>query len=262
MAEYKIIVDSSCELPARYIEDERFCCVPFRLEIDGVPFRDTEANTKTLLERVVDSKAFTSSACPSPDIFYKHLVEGNEKRIYLITISSKLSGCYISAMIAKKLYEEKHSDKEIYVIDSKSISGGESQLALKAIEFEEQGIFGEELKKQLVAFRDKLNTFVVMENVGNICNNIKLPKFRELLDTANNVNLKSNYEQLVEAMASTLKNASEQTRIIITHCNNSIDAEKIREMLIEKTGLKNIIIMSTSGINSMLTNAGGLIVTY
>ena len=62
MTEYKIIADSSCELPEQYKTDERIKLVPFRLEIDGVPLRDTsDLNTKSLLEKIVDSKAFIIS---------------------------------------------------------------------------------------------------------------------------------------------------------------------------------------------------------
>ena len=263
MAEYKIIVDSSCEIPASLKEDGRICFVPFRLEVNGVPIRDTGAiDTKTLLERMAESKAFTNMACPSPDVFYNYISEGNEKRVYIITIASKLSGCYMSALLAKKLYEEKANDKEIYVIDSKSISGGESQLALRAVELEEQGVSGEELKKQLVSYRDKLRTDMVLNSFEAIKSNVKMPKFKELVDSANNINLKENYDQLIESISNALKNASSQTRVVITHCNNIIGAEKLRDLLVEKTGIKNIVIMSTSGINSMLADMGGLIVSY
>lgn len=280
MADYKIIVDSGCELPEQFRDDERFSLVPFRLEINGVPVRDAQGlNTKTLLERVIESKAFTNSACPSPDVFYNSIAEGTEKRIYLITISAKLSGCYVSAMIAKKLYEDKHDDKEIYVIDSKSLSGGEAQLAMLAYELEEQGICGEELKKKLIARRDQLRTLVIMNNLEAVYNNIKLPQFKEVLASASNVKsvlinefndekeelkycIKETFNQMADNLANVLKDASEQTRIIITHCNNIIGAETLRDMLIEKTGLKNFVIMNASGVNSIITDNGGMIVSF
>ena len=76
MAEYKIISDSSCELPQEYIKDSRFLLVPFRFEIDGVPIRDNgEINSKSLVNRFVNSKTFASLACPSPDVFYNSIAE-------------------------------------------------------------------------------------------------------------------------------------------------------------------------------------------
>ena len=66
----------------------------------------------------------------------------------------------------------------------------------------------------------------------------------------------------MDNLVNTLKDASEQTRVFITHCNNLIEAEKLRDMIIEKTGLKNIFIMSASGFNSILADNGGLIVSF
>lgn len=281
MTEYKIIADSSCELPEQYKTDERIKLVPFRLEIDGVPLRDTsDLNTKSLLEKIVDSKAFINSACPSPDVIYNCIAEGNEKRIYIITSASKLSGCYISAMIAKKLYEDARGDKEIFVIDSKSISGAESRLALLAMELEEQGIEAEEIKKNLTSCRDRMRTVIIMSDLEAVYKNIKLDKIKDIISKAGRVKpvlvgsedvireedsklcLKESFSQLVDNLVNTLKDASEQTRVFITHCNNLIEAEKLRDMIMEKTGLKNIFIMSASGFNSLLADNGGLIVSF
>jgi len=251
MAEYKIIVGSSCELPEQYKGDNRFDLIPFRLEINGVPLKDTEdVNTKTLLERIAESKALTNAACPAPDVFYNSIATGNQKRVYIITITSKLSRCYLSAMVAKKLYEENHSDKEIYVIESNSFSGGESQLALLTLELEEQGVTGEELKKKVLSYREQMNTFVVLNNIGNMCQ--KIPQIKEMI----------NLNQMVENVSAALKGASEQTRVIITHCNNLIDAEALKNLLMEKTGLKNIVIMKESAVNSIITHDGGIVVSF
>ena len=281
MAEYKIISDSSCELPKEYISDERFSLVPFRFEIDGVPIRDNgEVNSKSLVNRFVNSKTFASLACPSPDVFYNSIAESNAKRVYLITISSKVSGCYFSAMLAKKMYEDVHNDKQIMVIDSKSASGGECQLALSAMELEERGFSFEEIKRELTKRRDKMRTVVLYENFSALYKNIRFPKLKEVVSKAPNVRsiffgdkevedksvgsicIKESLNQLADNIAAALKGASEQTRIIITHCNNIIDAEKLRDLIMEKTGIKNFLIMNTSGLSSVLACEGGLFVTF
>lgn len=279
MTDYRIITDSSCELPQQYINDERFVLAPFRVEVDGVPIT-RDINTKSLLEKIVNSKTFASFACPSPDVFYNCIAQGEAKRVYVITISSKISGCYVSAMLAKKLYEDAHKDKEIFVIDSKSVSGGESQLALLAMELEEQGVDFEEIKKRLLLSRDNLRTVIMYNNISALYKNIKFPKFKEVISKATNfmsffvgekevedksfgdICLKENINQLVDRIANALKDASEHTRIVITHCNNLIGAEKLRDMLAQKTGLSNFVIMSTSGPSSMLACEGGIFVTF
>ena len=281
MAHYKIIADSSCELPLEYKDDKRFDLIPFRLEIDGVPLRDSSnLNTKSLLEKIVDSKAYINSSCPSPDVIYNSIASGCEKRIYIITSASKLSGCFLSAMIAKKLYEDAHDDKDIFVIDSKSISGAESRLALLAMELEEQGTDHEEIKKSLTSCRDRMRTVIIMSDLEAVYKNIRLDKIKEVISKAGSVKpvlvgnrdaireedsklcLKESFSQLVDNLVNSLKDASKQTRIFITHCNNLMDAEKLRDLIIEKTGLDNIFIMSASGFNSLLADDGGLIVSF
>lgn len=281
MADYRIISDSSCELPVQYMEDERFMLAPFRVEVDGVPIRDSKnINTKSLLEKIVNSKTFASFDCPSPDVFYNLIAQGDAKRIYIITISSKISGCYVSAMLAKKLYEDAHKDKEIFVIDSKSVSGGECQLALLAMELEDKGLSFEDIKRQLTISRDKLCTVVLYNNITALSKNIKFSRFKEAISKATNfksffigekevedkafkdICLKENLNQLADRLANALKDASEHTRVVITHCNNLICAEKLRDMLMEKTGLSNFVIMSTSGSSSMIASEGGLFVTF
>ena len=281
MADYRIITDSSCELPQEYAGDNRFEHVPFRVEVDGVPMRDSkDINTKSLLEKIVNSKTFASFDCPSPDVFYYYIATSDAKRVYIITISSKISGCYVSAMLAKKLYEDAHKDKEIFVIDSRSASGGESQLALLAMELEEQGLTFEEIKKQLTNRRDKLRTIVLYDNISALYKNVKFSKIKDAIKSAANfksffmgdseledkcfkdICLKQNLTQLADSIANALKGASKQTRVIITHCNNLVGAEKLRDMLMEKTGLSNFVIMSTSGSSSMIACEGGMVVTF
>lgn len=67
-------------------------------------------------------------------------------RIYVVTLSSKLSGSYNSAVLGKNLYEEEYSDKQIVVLDSKSASVGQTLIAMKIVEAEDTGL---SLKKLL-----------------------------------------------------------------------------------------------------------------
>ena len=48
---------------------------------------------------------------------------------------------------------------------------------------------------------------------------------------------------------------------MITHCNCLERAEKVREMILEKIKVKDVLIMDTKGVSSMYANDGGVIVT-
>lgn len=54
--------------------------------------------------------------------------------MYVVTLSSKLSGSYNSAVLGKNLYHETYGEKDIYVVDSKSAACGETQIAYKLMD--------------------------------------------------------------------------------------------------------------------------------
>ncbi len=282
MCDYKIIADSSCELPKALKEDKRFALVPFRMEVDGVNYKDNSSlNIKSFLESIAKSKTCPKSSCPSPDLFLRQF-DTSAKRIYVITISSKLSGCYNSAMLAKTMYEEEHDDKQIFVIDSLSASGGECLLALKAMELEEAEYDFDEICIRLSNYRDRISTYFVLDNIETLRKNGRLSKLRAL--AANTLNIKpllagcmgdivqldraiglrKAWDCMVKRIAKEAATISDMKsrRLIITHCNNFKGAIKVRDMLKSCTDFKEYIIMNTSGLSSLYANEGGIIVVY
>ncbi len=282
MCDYKIIADSSCELPGALKEDKRFALVPFRMEVDGVNYKDNSSlNIKSFLDSIKKSKTCPKSSCPSPDLFLRQF-ETSAKRVYVITISSKLSGCYNSAMLAKKLYEEEHNDKQIFVIDSQSASGGECLLALKALELEEEGNSFDEICIRLANYRDHIFTYFVLDNIETLRKNGRLSRLRALaantlhikpllagdkgdiiqLDRA--IGLRKAWDCMVKRIAKETANITDMKnrRLIITHCNNYKGAKLVRDMLKSCTNFKEYIIMNTSGLSSLYANEGGIIVVY
>ena len=280
--DYKIIADSSCELPKALRSDERFSLVPFNMEVDGVTYKDTGSlNIRKFLDSIAGSKTCPRSSCPSPDLFMRQF-DTDANRIYIITISSKLSGCYNSAIAAKAMYEEEHHDKQIMVIDSRSASGGECLLALKAMELEEAGYSFDEIAVRLENYRDHLSTYFVLDNIETLRKNGRLSRLRAL--AANTLNIKpllagnggdivqldraiglrKAWDQMVRRIAREAADLTDEgtRRLIITHCNNFKGAVKVRDMLKSCTHFKEYIIMNTSGLSSLYANEGGIIVVY
>ena len=48
---------------------------------------------------------------------------------------------------------------------------------------------------------------------------------------------------------------------MITHCNCPERAEKVKEMILAKIHVKDVLVMDTRGVSSMYANDGGVIVT-
>ncbi len=275
---YKIVVDSCCELPEQYKKDARFERVPLGLEVgDDQILDDENFNQKEFLAKVAACPTCPKSSCPSPERFVE-AYHCDADNIYVVTLSSHLSGSYNSAELGKKLYHETYGDKNIYVCDSESASCGETQLALKAMELEEKGCSFEEIVKQLEAFRDDMRTLFVLDNLETLRKNGRLTGVKAFVATTLNVKplmtedggviiqksqaigSKKALAKLAEAVIKEAVNPAEKV-LMITHCNCPERAEAVKNMILDKLNVKDVLIMDTAGISSMYANDGGVIVT-
>ena len=139
---YKIFGDSCLDLTEELKKDPRFEMIPLTLQVDDHMIMDDETfDQKAFLAMVKASPNCPKTACPSPEAF-KKACECDADDIYIITLSSHLSGTYNSAVLGKELYEEEHGKgkKNILVIDSESASAGELNEALAIRDMYEEGL--------------------------------------------------------------------------------------------------------------------------
>lgn len=275
---YKIVVDSCCELPENYRNDDRFQSIPLGLEVGDYVIQDDEGfNQKEFLQKVADYPKCPKSSCPSPEK-YREAYHDEAEEIYVVTLSSHLSGSYNSARLGKDLYHEKYGGKQIHVVDSESASGGEAQIALKIMELEESGLSFEKIVEKIEAFRDSVHTYFVLDNLETLRKNGRLSGVKalvastlnikpvmgadkgEIIQKSQTIGIKKALSKMAEFAASEVGNAAGR-RLIITHCNAAQRAEQVKRMILEKAGFKDCIIMDTRGVSSMYANDGGVIVT-
>lgn len=276
---YKIVVDSCCELPEEMLQSGRFERVPLGIEIGDYHLLDDESfNQADFLRRVAAYPKCPKSSCPSPER-YMEAYHADAEHVYVVTLSSKLSGSYNSAELGKKMYQEKYGAKKIHVVDSESASCGETQIALKLAELEEEGLSFEEIVKRITAFRDGMNTYFVLDNLETLRKNGRLSNIKAVVASTLNIKpimgadkgtifqmgqgigMKKAITRMVEKIADTIKEA-ERKRIVISHCNARERAETVRQLLGEKTRCGEFLIMDTAGISSMYANDGGVIVAF
>lgn len=275
---YKIVVDSCCELPEELLKDKRLQMVPLELFVGDYHIVDDENfNQADFLSRVAESPVCPRSACPSP----KRYVDSygtDAERVYVITLSSQLSGSYNSAMLAVKLYQEEYGDKEIHVFDSESASCGETQIVLKIMELEAAGLPFEEIVEKVERFRSSIFTYFVLDNLETLRKNGRLSTVKALVASTLNIKpimvgckgkivqksqcigMKKALTRLGELLVADLRDARDRC-LIISHCNAPEKAELMKKLILAKTQFKRVIVLNTKGISSMYANDGGIIVT-
>lgn len=275
---YKIVVDSCCELPEELQGDKRIQTVPLEITVGDYHITDDESFDQTdFLRRVAEYPGCPKSSCPSPERFMD-AYRAEAERIYVVTLSSKLSGSYNSAMLAKNLYGEEGGGKQIHVFDSESASGGETQIVLKLMELEARGLSFREIVDEAERFRSSVLTYFVLDNLETLRKNGRLSGVKALVASTLNIKpvmagckgmiqqkaqcigMKRALSRLGEILAAELRGAGERC-LIISHCNAPERAEFVKRLLLARVQFKRVIIMDTRGISSMYANDGGVIVT-
>lgn len=274
---YKIIGDSCLDIPETLKQDPHFELIPFTLMVDDKQIVDDRSfNQKNFIELVRQSPECPKTACPSPEMF-ERAYECEEENVFVIAISSHLSGSYNSAMLAKRLYEEEHGEKNICVIDSESASAGQYAIALLIMELCEKDLPFAEIERQVLEYRDRIRTYFVLESLDTLRKNGRLTGLQAFFATKLNIKpvmgaekgtiikldqargIQKALQRMVEVAVKTAGETAER-RLIITHCNAPERAEYVRKKFEAIAKFKDIRITDTAGLATVYANDGGVIV--
>ena len=276
--EYVIVMDSCGECTARMKEDERVISAPLTLQVDDHIIIDDDAfDQADFLRKVAESPNCPKSACPSPD-HYKEAFEKAEKRAYGVTLTAELSGSYNSAMLARDLVLEERPELQIHIFNSRSASVGETLITEKIQECEEKGMEFSEVVETVENYINTQNTYFVLENLETLRKNGRLSNLKAFvasalkikpvmgatpegtiiqLDQARGMN--KALVKMVDYIAGAAEDP-EQKILGITHCNCPERAEAVKNAILEKISVKDVILLDTAGVSSMYANDGGVIV--
>ena len=275
---YKIVVDSCCDLPVEYRKNPKFEVVPLILEIDGnVIVDDDTFNQADYLAKVAASENCAKTACPSPEL-YMNAYDCDADDVYVVTLSSKLSGSYNSALLGKDLFHEEKGDKNIHIIDSLSACCGEANIALKAMELAESGLSFNEVVTGVEKYRDEMATYFVLDSLDTLRKNGRLTGMKALVATTLNIKpvcigakgeimqksqgigIRKALVKMTEIVASEIENPEEK-RLMITHVNCYERACVVRDLILKKVPFKEALIVDAAGVSTTYAGAGGIVVT-
>ena len=251
--DYKIIVDSCGELTHKMKESGIYTSAPLSMLVDGDVVMDDETfDQADFLRRVAASPECPKSSCPSPEK-YMELYSGEERRVYVVTLSSELSGSYNSAQLAAKLWKEEHGEdvRQIHVFNSRSASVGETLIACKVRECEEQGMTFEETVSETEAYIEGQHTYFVLENLDTLRKNGRLTGIRSFVASALNIKpvmgstpqgticqlgqargMKRALAKMTEQIVRDGKRTKEKV-LAIAHCNCPERAREVERMILD-----------------------------
>lgn len=276
--EYVIVMDSCGERTDEMKKDGRIVSAPLTMQLDEYTFTDDDTfDQADFLKKTAASPNCPKSACPSPD-YYKEAYAKAEKRAYAVTLSAELSGSYNSAMLAKDLILEERPQMKVHVFNSRSASIGETLITRKIQECEEAGMEFEELVETVESYIDGQNTYFVLENLDTLRKNGRLSNIKAFLATALKIKpvmgatpegtiiqldqARGINKALVKMVSYIVEQVEkpEEKVLAISHCNRPERGQMVRDAILEKIKVKDVIFTNMAGISTMYANDGGVIV--
>lgn len=275
---YKIVIDSCGELVEKWKDSPAVERASLTLTVDDEDIIDDDTFDQAyFLKRVAESPNCPKSSCPSPER-YMSAYDCEAEHVYAVTLSSELSGSYNSAVLGMNLLKETHPDKKIHVFNSYSASVGQTLIALKIEECEEQGMEFEEVIKKVDAYISEQNTYFVLETLETLRKNGRLSNLKAFVATALKIKpvmgstpegtivqldqargMNKAVMKMVDYVVERTPNPAEKV-LGISHCNCPARAQAVKEAILERIPVKDVVLLDTAGVSSMYANDGGIII--
>ena len=156
----RIIVDSTAdllpEIKARVHTVPLTVCFGDDEYIDGVTI-----DKRTFYEKLIETDVIPTTSQATPDAFIKEFEKAREagEEAVVITLSSKLSGTYQSAVIAAEDFEN------IYIVDSLSAAIGTGILVELAFRLLDQGLTAKEISEVLEKEKEKVLVIALIDTL-------------------------------------------------------------------------------------------------
>jgi len=263
MKKIGLVIDEGADLPQEIIEKYQMAAAPIKMdwpEIENLPGKNTFQKMKRAEKRGI--KSFGKTSQPSPkdflDAFKKQLDDTHPPpsfdKILCLTLTSKLSGTYNSAIQAKDLLEPEQKER-IFVVDTLNVTCGEALLVLKAIDLINEGEEVEEIIKELGKLIPRVRLYGMLEEVkwleasGRISHTLanwvrRMQKigFRPIIGIKKGVikaiGIKAGAKDIptalfhqFEAKTKQFRNQGKKIRVAITHGDNLKGAQRLKEMI-------------------------------
>lgn len=178
MTKYKIVTDSTSDLPQSFLQQHDIHVIPLNITIDQTSYTDQLDITSDEFLKRLEAGADTKTSQPAIGQFietYDNLGSDGSK-IISIHMTSQLSGTYQTAVQASHM-----SNSDVTVVDSQSISFGLGYQIKHLIEWTRQGLTVDEILKKIRHLQDNTKLFVVIGQLSQLIKGGRISKTKGLI---------------------------------------------------------------------------------
>lgn len=269
----RFISDSASDV--REMEHVDFVSVPLRISAGRADYVDDEnLDVPGMLRDLSAYKGRSGTSCPGIDSWLEAF--GEADRIYVVTITSGLSGTFNSAEVAARQYLQTHPDAKVHVFDSLSTGPEERLLLEKLVELEGQGLSFEEVCRRGRAYLEKSRLFFTLASLHNLAQNGRVSKVVaaavgvlgiRMLGTASPEGTLQPLakcrgdKKLLELLRDKLKEAGYRGgKVRISHVACRELAQTLKAAILERYPGADVLAYEARGLCSYYAEAGGMLV--
>ena len=159
----KIFVDSGSDITEKEAQTLGFGFLPIEVRFgDEEYFDGVDMTADIFYDKLSSSNQFPKTSQINPfrfeEAFINATFDGSD--VVMITLSSKISGTYQSALEGAKNLKGK-----VYVVDSLNATCGQRILGLQALKLASQGLSAKEIKDELDRIKTKIKVFAVIDTL-------------------------------------------------------------------------------------------------
>lgn len=159
----RLIIDSASDILVNEAKEFGMIRLPMKVLFGDKEYQDgVDISHREFYEKLIESDEMPTTCQVPPAEFeeaYREVVENGDTAV-VITVSSKVSGTYQSAMIAAQEFPGK-----IFVVDSENVCIGQRILSLRAMELLKEGLSAEELVDRLLVEKKCVRVLALLDTL-------------------------------------------------------------------------------------------------
>lgn len=234
----KIIVDSTVDLTEDVLSKVRM--VPLTVNFGETEYTDrVDINYKLFYEMLVESDVLPTTSQATPDAFLREFekIGREDDGAVVITLSSKFSGTYQSAVIAAEEFEN------IYVVDSGSATVGSGILAELALSLARSGLSAEEIAGELERAKEKIIVVALVDTLEYLKKGGRISKTAAIAGTVLNIKPVLSLIDGSINMLGKARGSKQGNNLLVQEIEKAGGVDFSKPVLLGYTGLSNALLL-------------------
>ena len=234
----KIIVDSTVDLTEDVLSKVRM--VPLTVNFEGTEYTDrVDINYKLFYEKLVESDVLPTTSQATPDAFLREFekIGREDDGAVVITLSSKFSGTYQSAVIAAEEFEN------IYVVDSGSATVGSGIMAELALSLARSGLSAGEIAGELERAKEKIIVVALVDTLEYLKKGGRISKTAAIAGTVLNIKPVLSLIDGSINMLGKARGSKQGNNLLVQEIEKAGGVDFSKPVLLGYTGLSNALLL-------------------